>query len=327
MKPVGSTYRVGILSNPMSGRNKKNSSAIKRLLDHHHKVPQFEAQTQHDIHSAVTKLAEEQVEVLAINGGDGTVQAVLTTLFLHRPFQTPPLLAILPSGTSNMNAGDVGLKGKRAPALQKLLSWAEGRGENPTILTRHIMRVHRIPNEDPIYGMCFGAGAIYQGAEVGWRTKHSVGRLGEIGASLIISKFFLSLLIGRKNQLTPITMTISSDEQPPIQGEFLTILVTTLERLFLGLRPYWGVEPLPLHYTAVTSHPSYLTRTLPSLLFGRPHRNGTPEHGYYSHNTQSLELQLQDNFTIDGEAYKPDPDLGPVRLADGGQASFLRFES
>lgn len=319
------TYRLGIVSNPLSGRNKKSSVDLKNILEAHPTILQYEARTGHEIQTAVIELAREQVDIIVINGGDGTVQGVLTTLFHQQPFETPPLLAILPSGTSNMNAGDVGLRGNRTAALQKLLLWAEGQGNAPTILTRQVLRVQRVPNEDPIYGMFFGAGAIYQGAQVGWKTKQSVGRLGEVGASLIISRFFLSLLFGRQTRINPIPLTISRDAHPPIQGEFLTILVTTLERLFLGLRPYWGNETHPLHYTAVRNKPTYLKRTLPSLLFGRSHQYGTPEHGYSSHNAQTLELHMQDGFTIDGEDYKPDPELGPVRLTTGGLASFIRF--
>ncbi len=320
-----STHRLGILSNPLSGRNKNGVSSFKDILDIHPTIPQYEAHTPQDIHTAISEFARQEVDVVVIDGGDGTVQAVLTVLFHHQPFPTLPILAILPSGTSNLNAGDVGLKGSRTAALQRLISWANGQGPEPTIIQRHVLRVQRVPNEDPIYGMFFGAGAIYQGAQMGWRTKQSVGRLGEVGASLIISRFFLSLFWGKQSQVRPTHMTISCPEHPPIENEFLTILVTTLDRLFLGLRPYWGQETNPLHYTAVKSKPNYLKRTLPSLLFGRPHHYGTPEHGYYSHNIQKLELQLHDGFTIDGEDYTPDPQLGPVQLTDGGIASFVSF--
>ena len=273
----------------------------------------------------MAEFARRRVTVIVINGGDGTVQAVLSTLFHHRPFESLPLLAILPSGTSNLNAGDVGLKGNRSVALHTLLRWANGHDVKPTILTRHILRVHRVPQEDPIYGMFFGTGAIYQGAQVGWRTKHSVGRLGEVGATLIMARFFLSLLSGRNSPVKAIDVKLFLDEQPPIVDTFLTILVTTLDRLFLGLRPYWGTEQRPLHYTAVKTNPRHLPRTLPSLLFGRPHRHGTQEHGYFSQNIEKLELHMHDGFTVDGEGYLPDPQQGPVQLADGGIASFIRF--
>ncbi|WP_447971215.1 diacylglycerol/lipid kinase family protein [Nitrospira sp. M1] len=325
MQVPAHTYRLGIISNPLSGRNKKRAVVMTTILEAHPDILHDEVHTQHDIQTTLTTFAQEQVNVLVINGGDGTVQAVLTTLFHLQPFATLPLLAILPSGTSNMNAGDVGLRGNRTASLQKLLSWIEGHGPDPTLLTRHVLRVQRVPDEDPIFGMFFGAGAIYQGAQVGWKTKQSVGRLGEVGASLIICRFFLSLLFSRQTHITPIHATISRDEHPAIKGEFLTILVTTLERLFLGLRPYWGTESHPLHYTAVRKSPAYLMRTLPSLLFGRTHKYGTAEHGYDSHNALSLELHMQDGFTIDGEDYTSDPERGPVRLTTGGIATFIRF--
>ena len=316
---------MGIISNPLSGRNKKDFPAIQQFVARYSTITHYEAQTPTEIQKTISLLAQQNITVLVINGGDGTVQAALTTLFHHHPFATLPLLAILPSGTSNLIAGDVGLKGNRTGSLQKLFEWVEGKGQVPTIHQRHVFAVQRVPDEHPIYGMFFGAGAIYQGAQVGWRTKQSVGRLGEVGATLIIGRFLCSLISSRNSQISPIRMTVRLDDQTSITAEFLTVLTTTLDRLFLGLRPYWGTEAHPLHYTAVKSKPSHLLRTLPTLLFGKPHQLGTPEHGYVSHNVEKVELHLQDGFTIDGEDYQPDPQRGPVTITDGGKVSFLQY--
>ena len=56
--------------------------------------------------------------VLAINGGDGTVAAILGALLESKPFVTPPLIALLPGGTANMSAGDVGLRGSLNKAVR-----------------------------------------------------------------------------------------------------------------------------------------------------------------------------------------------------------------
>lgn len=316
---------MGIISNPLSGRNKKDFPSIKQFLKKYPTITHYEAQSPTDIQEAIALLAQQHITVLVINGGDGTVQAALTTVFHHHPFTTLPLLAILPSGTSNLIAGDVGLKGNRTASLQKLIEWAEGKSQAPTIHQRHVFAVQRVPDEHPIYGMFFGAGAIYQGAQVGWRTKQSVGRLGEVGATLIIVRFLCSLLSSRNSQISPIHMTVRLDDQTSTSAEFLTVLITTLDRLFLGLRPYWGTAAHPLHYTAVKSKPTHLLRTLPTLLFGKPHQLGTPEHGYVSQNVKKVELHLQDGFTIDGEGYHPDPQQGPVTITDGGKISFLQY--
>ena len=46
-------------------------------------------------------VARDGVQVLAVDGGDGTAQMVLTALYRQSPFEVPPLLALLPSGTTS----------------------------------------------------------------------------------------------------------------------------------------------------------------------------------------------------------------------------------
>jgi hypothetical protein len=142
---------------------------------------------------------------------------------------------------------------------------------------------------------------------------------------LTLGHFFLSLALRRNHALTSIPITVSRDNGPSTHQKYLVLLVTTLERLFLGLHPYWGMEPKPLHFTAVGAYPQHFLRTVPSLLFGRRPKYGTSAHGYFSHNVQEIQLNFESGFNMDGELSTPDPKLGPVRLSDGGVISFIRF--
>jgi hypothetical protein len=99
-------------------------------------------------------------------------------------------------------------------------------------------------------------------------------------------------------------------------------IVTTLERLFLGLFPFWGYESAPLHFTALRSNPPYLLRNLPFLLRGRRTATSLPENGYYSHNAGKIELNLRGDFTLDGEIFQADT---PLTIEPAGPASFLRI--
>ncbi|NCP03944.1 MAG: diacylglycerol kinase, partial [Deltaproteobacteria bacterium] len=67
-----------------------------------------EAVTPHDLAQALVDFAEQGIDLLIINGGDGTVQAVLTLLYTRKIFDQPPLLALLRAGTTSMLARDVG---------------------------------------------------------------------------------------------------------------------------------------------------------------------------------------------------------------------------
>ena len=105
----------------------------------------------------------------------------------------------------------------------------------------------------------------------------------------------------------------------------LVLLVSTLERLFLGLYPYWGDENGALHYTALGARPRYLLRTLPSILRGRRNRHTCPENGYFSHNASEIRLNLECGFTIDGQLYTPAHSREPTVLQSGTTAAFLRI--
>ncbi|RPJ69302.1 MAG: hypothetical protein EHM15_13075, partial [Desulfobacteraceae bacterium] len=117
--------RLGLISNPLSGANKRRGLAeLHRLLACHPGMPHVEVRTAADVSSALRELARAEVDLVAVNSGDGTVQAVLTSLFVERPFPSLPLLALLAGGTTNMTALDLGLRGSVAGGLRRLIHWA-----------------------------------------------------------------------------------------------------------------------------------------------------------------------------------------------------------
>src|SRR5262245_52671598 len=141
--------RVGILLNPRSGTTQSGFDACLQVLAQHKHVIHREVVTPEDIAAALVAMAAQQVDVLAVCGGDGTVQATLTTLFHTKPFEVRPPLALLAGGTTNMTAADVGIGGKPARALQRLLAWSEGSGSVGQIERRGVLRVDRGPDCAP----------------------------------------------------------------------------------------------------------------------------------------------------------------------------------
>ncbi len=321
----GRVMRIGVLSNPLSGGNRKGIGAIRKVLSEHPEALQSEVETPQDVAAALTDFARREVEVVAVNGGDGTIQAVLTALFNERPFETRPLLAVPTAGTTSMIAGDVGVRGNAAPALNRLLHWASARDRDAVVLHRHVLRVQAAPDQEPRFGMFFGTGVVKQGIRCFREKVLKLGLGGEFGVGLTLAWFLLALSRRKSAYLEPAPITIGLDQDPPEPYDALAVLVCTLQRMSLGIYPYWGRETAPLHFTAVTAGPRHLLRVLPSLLRGRPHRYGTPQHGYVSRNVHEARLALQGGFTLDGELYPSDSRLGPVVLQDAGRVSFLRW--
>ncbi len=124
-------WRVGMISNPLSGRNRRRGlKGIRRLLLDHPDVLHHEVRTPEEVRQALDRLAVEDVNLVVVNSGDGTIQAVLTLLFSGTCFRSMPLLALLSGGTTNMTHQDLGLPGSGVDALGRLLNWVHhGEGE------------------------------------------------------------------------------------------------------------------------------------------------------------------------------------------------------
>ncbi|UCE51184.1 MAG: hypothetical protein JSV31_18200 [Desulfobacterales bacterium] len=325
MFPADKLLRVGVLSNPKSGGNRKGLGAIRDILNPHPDTLHRRIENLADTEAALDEFRRNEVEVVAINGGDGTVQTVLTALFHCQPYEKLPLLALLRAGTDSIIARDVGIRGSRERGLRKLLYWVRTRDGKSVILKRPIMRVQMSSQPQPFFGMIFGAAAIYQGIRFCRRSIHSLGLHGELAPGLTLARFLLGVVRKKRQYVNAVPVTIGLDQNSPLQDDFLLVLVSTVERFFLGIRPYWGVESRPLHFTALTERAQYLLRVLPTMARGQDCRHRTPQNGYFSHNANEVRLKLNSGFTLDGELHTVEPRTEEVVINCGGQASFLRL--
>ena len=318
--------RVGILLNPRSGTTQSGFNACVQLLGQHKHVIHREVVTPEDVTAALVEMAAQQVDVLAVCGGDGTVQATLNALFHSKPFDVRPPLALLAGGTTNMTAADVGIGGKPAQALQRLLAWSEGSGSVGHIERRSVLRVDRGPDCIPLFGMFFNTAGIVQVTQARWDTRRHAGSQvmrGALGTALTVGRYIFGLALGRR-VVEPTSIAMRLDGQTFDPADYLALFITTLVRLSPGIYPYWGEEAGPLRYTAVAYQPRHLFRVVPSLLRGKHHRYLTPEFGYTSKNIHEAVLHLEAESALDGQLIDKPPQH-PLMITYGGEADFFRL--
>jgi hypothetical protein len=196
---------------------------------------------------------------------------------------------------------------------------------NPTIIQRSILKVETASGQESLYGMFFGAAAICQGIQYCLTRVHSKGLGGELAAGVTLARFLIPAANRKNSFIFPVPVKIGLDSKPDEKRDVLAILISTLDRLFLGLRPYWGCEKnAPLHYTELGAHPRRLLLILPYLLRGRKHRFLTPENGYLSCNIHRAGFVYSGSFAVDGELYTPENGAERITVSEGGTASFLR---
>ena len=312
----GCCLRVGVLTNPRSGGNRNGGRGVHRLLERWPDVMHREASDPAGVSAALADFSLNKVELIVVNGGDGTVQAVLTTLGNNKFFSQPPLMALLCAGTTSMLPRDVGVAGNPAAALQRILEWSRSTNNGLTIRSRSILRVQRGP--DALYGMFFGAGAICEGIKAFHSKDNPMGWRGQLMPTLTMVRLLLAILF---NRLSPFLDNTSINGRQIEKRADLFVLTSTLDRLFLGIRPYWGTEEGPLRYTAVGTKPKKLLRVLFSLFGSGRSCHAIPANGYFSHNVEEVQLEMGGEFTLDGELYAAGE--GPLTLSPAGPALFV----
>ena len=314
--------RVAAINNPLSGSNRRLGLApILELLDAA-RVPHREADRFEDLAAISAELVAEGAELLIVNGGDGTMQAVLTGL-LGGPGDPAPLIAVLPGGTTNTTARNVGYGAGGRSALAVLLREAalgrlEGRLE-----ARPAVRVE-CGRGAPRFAMFFGAGAAYHGIRFAKRSVESRGVRGQLGAGISMAYVLGQLMYGRREELFPtLEAQVWIDGARVETDRFLGLLCSTMDKQFLGLTPYWGRGPGPLRFTAIGHAPRRAWRAIIPVTRGHPSPLLRPENGYRSHNAFQIELSFDSGFTLDGELFEVAP-CERIRLSAPRNAFYLR---
>ena len=213
-----------------------------------------------DLPEILRDFARREVGLLAISGGDGTVQGILTGVYENGPFERPPPLAVLPRGMTNMIAADVGLEKPLARSLERLDDLARSGSLDGTLVTRKLIRLENIDGYPAQYGMFFGGAGLYRAIQACRSQVHRRGLRSEAAASLTMVGLLTGLLLGwpRGGVISGDEIEVAVDNEPAQRGNYLLVLVTTLDRLLLRSRPFWNQSGASLRYSSVAYPPPRL---------------------------------------------------------------------
>jgi hypothetical protein len=300
--------------------------SIRAVLQDYPETLHAEAARVADLESILGDFARREVDLVVVNGGDGTVHSALTELCNGDAFERMPAIAVLATGMTNLIALDVGLEGRPETALARLLDRV-GAGADLTRVSRHLLSLTTGPQQPPLHGMFFGTAGFHQAVRIARKEVHPTGARGSFAFAMSLSLAIWRALSGRRsNQQGPLfqgqDMTIDLDGVRQSGERYFLVLATTLRRLIMGLMPFWGDGAGQIRYTSVAFPPVRLARALLPVLRGRP-RPWMSERGYVSRAVDDIAITTREPLVIDGEFVIPEPDL-PVLLRSDREAVFVR---
>ena len=95
--------RIGLLTNLTAGRHERRLRRVLDAVAEHPHVEHVRTTSVIAVPDALARLARRDVELLIVNGGDGTLQNALTSIFRDGAFDgRTPLLAPLRGGRTNL---------------------------------------------------------------------------------------------------------------------------------------------------------------------------------------------------------------------------------
>jgi len=327
---------VALLSNPRSTGNRSELPRIRAFCAENRDIFHYEVEHISQIGQALRTIARVRPKVLVINGGDGTVQAALTELYHGGHFgASPPPVAVLANGKTNLIAHDLGASGDPIEALEKVLALVH------TDLVPHIVSRELIQltggnagndgpgsNARPVLGMFLGGAGL---ADTILYCRHKIYPLGLpnwLAHGLTFLLGLVSVITGRRSRLLPAKwapLKVSISRRGEMQGSFAFVMVTTLERLLLNATTSGavGARPGAMQLLVIERNLFSILSALFAALRGRLGLRSI--RGVHFERGDEIRIGgFQSRVILDGEMFEANDDT-PIVLRPTLPVPFLRL--
>jgi len=297
--------RTGVILNPWSRRNRGVEAHREALPG----VLTAAPRTREGLDEALAAFAAARLDLLAIDGGDGTIRDVLTRAVEHFGDRMPPI-AVLPSGKTNALALDLGAR------LDWTLDQALDAFHAGRITFRAPLEVTRPGAADPfVRGFILGAGVYVMATDLAQRAHH-MGAFNSFAVAVTLAAAAgRTLLDGPGSTWRRGAPMRVADAEPRLVFLFAA---SSLKRLPLGIRPF-GPPSAELRTLLIEAPPRRLIRALPQLLRGSE-APWLEEYGYRRRVVERFDLALDGRFVLDGEAFPG----GELRVTRGPELAFVK---
>lgn len=292
---------IGIVSNPNSRRNRRFPEQMNRLGYILGKDDVFELTNQpQDIRRVAEEFLRNEIEILALNGGDGTNHVTLTTFIEVYGDHPLPKIAFMRGGTMNTTSDAIGVQGTPGKILLNLVERYYTR-QDFDITERDILKIVE-QDGTTRYGFIFGNGIIANFLEVYYEHPSPT----PVVAASKLSATVASAVVGgdlAKRVMRPVEIELELDGHVLPARPYASIGCATIEQIGLGFRPFTRCEEREhaFHISLIVGAPLQVAGALLPMRFGKRPDPSIME----THVASQLLMRSQEEFgyTIDGDMH------------------------
>ncbi len=276
-----------------------------------------------DMEHILRDFAAAGVTLLVLSGGDGTLQLGVTAIMNHDIFPRPPVIVILPGGRTNMVAEALGMHDGPGECLRQVVDAALA--DRLKTVDLPFIRLQAHPDERAVYGAFFGAATVVRGIEFTRNSIYPMGLPNFLSHAIAIVSLVGMAAWPFKSARSPMRhepLTVDFGDSAPEAKSYMIVLVTTLNRLILGLSGESAVGRGALSYTSLEYTFMAGVRAAWTFLFGPPSSREVP--GLVRRRMEAVAFHTTSPVTLDGEFFEPRPGH-PITLAATAPFTFVRL--
>lgn len=270
---------IGVVLNPKSRHNLRDPRAAARLaqaLGDHGVVR--EARSIDELYRIAEDFRRDDIDVLAISGGDGTNHVTLTGFLDVYGGAVMPQVALLRGGTMNTVANSVGVRrGRPEGLLGRLIRGYAQRASAPLAnVERHVMRIAPRAGGKAHYGFLFGTGVV-AGFLAEYYRDHDPTPL--VAAKTLLRAVGSALVRGEmiRRMARPFRGSVAfEDGSGWPERDYLTVTAGTIGHIGLNFKPFhrYDERPTTFHILGIYASPPSVVAELPRIHRAEAMRSG-----------------------------------------------------
>jgi hypothetical protein len=266
----------------------------------------METETMEEIDGAIERMLSRGKRLLCVNGGDGTMQRIITHMInkYGEGGADIPILFPLRGGTMNLLADHMKIKGTTPELLRAAVATEKRSQELPYVEVPTIRVTREIGGSvEKEYGFFYGNGALYRFHRVYYRETK--------GGPLAAAGLFMKCALGGATKrtryqevfgLTPARVVIDDFEVP---ADMVTIVLAVIFKVVVISFDAFRDEGEGDFYVIATSVPIFkLAWRLHKLLWAKGAEPPYPKEEFFNQRASRIRMECREGYSLDGEVFE-----------------------